>query len=366
MHLFASSCLAVIFVTVVSCSGGGNKPDDGDGGAGGDQAGGDGGGSDEGGTTGGGGSVGSGGKETGTGGGTVGGTGGTPSATGGSGSGGMNSAGVSGTAGKPGAGGTPGTGGTPSGVLSPECSKLANCDGFESYTTASQPGGPWTGFEVDGGTLAVDQTRGFKGSSKSIKITVSPGTKMLARMRHSGAGLLPSDAIYMRMMVWMDAAPKGPAGHWNWMWAQGDAVAKSGGKLLGDTFVASGGDLKSGSTWMLHGAGASGGFQDCFAAAQTKFPVGRWACYEFHLDGKTNSGEAWVDGKLDEVLSFEDKQPLSGQCVVGNNYTNGLWYVPKIEKAFFGFKMYHTLGGTATAWLDDIAISTTRIGCPAP
>ena len=245
-----------------------------------------------------------------------------------------------------------------------ECAKLANCDTFETYASASRPGGPWTGFEVAGGSLAVDQTRGFKGSKKSVKITVNPGGDMTARMRHSGGGLLPADGLYMRMMVWMDAPPKG-SGHWNWMWAEGNASAKSGGKL-NNAFVASGGNLGNGSTWILYGGGANGGYQDCYASAQTKFPLGRWACYEFHLDGKTNSGEAWVDGKPDSVLGFQDAESTFGQCLAGNNFTNGLWYVPKIEKAFFGFTVYHTLNSTATAWLDDIAISTTRIGCPAP
>ena len=250
------------------------------------------------------------------------------------------------------------------GVAGMECAKLANCDTFERYETTKRPGGPWAAFEVAGGSLAVDDTRGFKGSKKSVKITVDPGQEMTARMRHSGGGLLPADSLYMRMMVWMDAAPKG-SGHWNWMWAEGSFGGQNGIKL-NDAFVASGGNLQGGSTWMLYGGGAkAGGYQDCFASAQTKFPVGRWACYEFHLDGATDSGEAWVDGKPDSILGFQDGESTFGQCLPGNNFTNGLWPVPKIERAFFGFKMYHTLGGTATAWLDDIAISKTRIGCPA-
>ena len=71
-------------------------------------------------------------------------------------------------------------------------------------------------------------------------------------------------------------------------------------------------------------------------------------------------------GRLDEIVGFDDAQSLVGQCLPGHNFTNGLWYVPKIDKAYFGFKMFHDLTETATAWLDDIAISNKRIGCPAP
>jgi len=274
-----------------------------------------------------------------------------------------NAGGSSGAAGKPGGtGGAPSAGGAPGGTVSMECSKLANCDTFESYN-AGQPGGAWAGFEVSSGSLSVDQTRGFAGSKKSVKITVTPGGGT-ARMRNNSPGVLPAVELYMRMMVWIDAPPKG-SGHWNWMWGEGNAGPQSGGKL-GNTFVASGGNLANGQTWMLYGGNGGGGYQDCFSTAQTKFPVGKWTCYEFHLDSKTNSGHSWINGRLDEIVGFDNAQSLVGQCLPDHNLTNGLWYVPKIDKAFFGFKMFHTLNETATAWLDDIAISTKRIGCPVP
>ncbi len=296
-----------------------------------------------------------------------------PASPGGEGGHAVGGAGSGGTAGAAGSGGTAGAamgggagtssmGGGGGGAPGTPCAQLAHCDSFESYTTGSRPGGPWTGFEV-GGTLAVDETRGFGGSKKSVKIIATPGGGMTSRMRHSGAGVLPADEIYLRMMVWMDAVPKGE-GHWNWLWGEGNASQQSGGKL-NNAFVASGGSLASGRTWMLYGGGAAGGYQDCFAHAQTRFPLGRWVCYEFYLSSKTNTGHAWVDGRLDELLSFDDAQPLSGQCLPGHNFTGGKWFVPRIEKVFFGWKMYHTLDSAATAWIDDAAISTKRIGCPA-
>jgi len=365
MHKFAYSCPAIFVCMLVACTGGNDAKtgtSDGEGGTGGEQ---DSGGNGEGGQSVSGGNGGKAAVVTGGNGGSTA-TGGTAGmSTGGATNNAGGSGGSAGSAGKPGGtGGAPSAGGAPGGTVAVECSKLANCDTFESYTTAGKPAGPWTGFETPGGTLAVDETRGFGGSKKSIKITVNPGGDMTARMRHMGSGLLPADELYMRMMVWMDAPPKG-SGHWNWMWGEGNVSQKSGGKLS-DAFIASGGNLNGGTTWMLYGGGASGGYQDCWAQAQTKLPVGRWACYEFHQNSKTNSGDSWIDGKLDEIVGFQDAQPLTGQCLPGNNFTNGLWYIPKVEKAFFGWKMYHTLSGTATAWLDDIAISTKRIGCPAP
>ncbi|MDX2024058.1 MAG: hypothetical protein SF187_27710 [Deltaproteobacteria bacterium] len=280
--------------------------------------------------------------------------GGAPAGSGGAAAGGGAAANAGGTAGKAATGGTSGAPGS-------DCGKLADCDTFESYTPGSRPGGPWTGFETTNGSVTVDETRAFRGSKRSVKISINPAAEMTARMRHAGTGLLPADEIFMRMMVWMDAPPRG-SGHWNWMWGEGTVTQKSGGKLI-NAFIASGGSL-SGGTWMLYGGSANNGFQDCFAQASTAFPVGRWVCYEAHFNGKSNSAETWIDGKRDELLSVEDAQPLTGQCVPGFNYTNNLWYIPRIEKAFFGFKVYHTLNASATAWIDDVAISTTRIGCP--
>ena len=361
MHLFASWCFVVLVSLFMSCS---SRPTSSEG----DE-------SVAGGTAGmgqnEGGAGGDGCIANGEGGCDVSGSGGTTVAVSGGKGGAQVVAGSGGSGGAAGslAGGAGGkaesSGGAPmGGSHSAECTSLPNCDGFETYSTSARPAGPWTGFEVTGGTLAVDETRGFGGSKKSVKITVNPGGEKTARMRHVGAGLLPADQIYMRMMVWMDAAPQG-AGHWNWMLGEGNATQATGGKLS-SAFIASGGNLTGGSTWMLYGGGASGGYQDCFAAAQTKLPTGRWACYEFHLNSKTNTGQSWVDGKFDELLAFEDAQPLTGQCLGGHNFTNGLWYVPRIEKVFFGFKIYHTLNATATAWIDDVAIGNKRIGCPGP
>lgn len=81
--------------------------------------------------------------------------------------------------------------------------------------------------------------------------------------------------------------------------------------------------------------------------------------------GDGGGGTAGEGGDTLAVLDVQNAQPLTGQCVPGFNYTDGLWYIPRVERAFFGFKVYHTLSGSATAWLDDVAISTKRIGCPA-
>lgn len=243
------------------------------------------------------------------------------------------------------------------------CAELSNCDSFEAYASGSRPAGPWTAFEVSGGSLSVDETRSFGTGKKSLKISVSPGGEMLARMQHKGTGVLPAESLYMRMMVYMDEAPKG-SGHWNWMGAEGTVAAKSGGRLS-NAYVGNGGNLTGGSTWMIYAAGANGGFQDCFSAASTKLPTKQWACFELYLDAKTDRALAWVNGKPDDLLSVDAAVPLAGNCVPGFDYTNGKWFIPRLEKLYFGWRMYHTLAAPAAAWLDDIAIGTTRIGCPA-
>ena len=264
-----------------------------------------------------------------------------------------------------GSGGTMATGGMgATGPVAPACAQLPGCDDFENYTSGQRPAGEWTGFEVDGGSLAVDGTRGFGASRKSIKISVNAGDGgRKARMQHKGTGLLPADVVFMRMMFWMEGATPRGEGHWNWIWGDGDLSLKSGG-LMNNASIATGGFLGSDNTFLLYTGAKQASFVDCFSPSSTKIPVGRWACLEFELNSTTNSVRSWIDGKLDLAASVEQGIPISGMCVAGHN-PPGLWLVPRPQRVFFGWTMFHSVGAPATAWLDDIAMATTRIGCPA-
>lgn len=90
-------------------------------------------------------------------------------------------------------------------------------------------------------------------------------------------------------------------------------------------------------------------------AASEALPAGSWQCFEYHLatDGTI---ETWLNGEVIDALT-----------TTGTNANAAQWtraaYVPKIEGVYFGWESYG--GATNTFWYDDVAISSTRVGCNA-
>ncbi|KAF2203207.1 hypothetical protein GQ43DRAFT_412142 [Delitschia confertaspora ATCC 74209] len=90
-------------------------------------------------------------------------------------------------------------------------------------------------------------------------------------------------------------------------------------------------------------------------AASKALPTGSWQCFEYHL-GTDGTVETWLNGVAIDGLTVK-----SG--VTNNNAAQ--WQrsssKPKITGVYFGWESY---GGDAnTFWYDDIAISSTRVGC---
>ena len=87
-------------------------------------------------------------------------------------------------------------------------------------------------------------------------------------------------------------------------------------------------------------------------ATSEALPAGAWECFEYHL-GTDGSIQTWLNSGA-----------IAGLTTSGNANDNG-WtdktYIPKITGVYFGWESY---GGDAnTFWYDDIAISSTRVGC---
>ncbi len=335
-----SASIALIALALGACKGPSSSGDNEGGvGAGGDQAGGSGPGGDggspeggDGGSTNEGGSVASGGAASGGDGGTA--------------SGGTSSGGAGGTA----SGGTASAGGAgvPAGT---RCAQDPRCDDLEAYAVNSKPGGP---FSNSRGSLAVDGTRAYSGT-KSIKTTVGGES----RIDHGGYGLFPANKIFMRAMIYLDQVPQVSGLYWTFMHAQGGT---EGG--LNNIFFDIG-SHSGGRRLTLYRGEASGGIQDCAATGQGSLVAGKWQCVEMEIDAATDAARIYFDGKLDEGLEvFAGGTPL-GPCEPGQDFTNSVWYLPPITKIGFGPRTFRA-NTTATMWIDDIAVSDARIGCPPP
>lgn len=90
-------------------------------------------------------------------------------------------------------------------------------------------------------------------------------------------------------------------------------------------------------------------------AASAPLPTGSFQCFEYHL-GPSGTVETWLNGKAIPALTV-----TSGTTNVNADQWTKSSIKPKITAVYFGWESYG--GDVNTFWYDDIAISSTRVGC---
>lgn len=90
-------------------------------------------------------------------------------------------------------------------------------------------------------------------------------------------------------------------------------------------------------------------------ATSAALPTGDWVCFESHV-GADGTIETWLD---DEAIAGLTAGPGSDNPN-GAQWERGL-ILPQLQGVYFGWESYG--GDTNTIWYDDVAISSSRIGC---
>jgi hypothetical protein len=295
---------------------------------------------------------------TGTAGSSTGGTGTAGSATGGSAgtssSGGSagNSAGTSGAT-----GGSAGTGANP-------CDTALFCDDFESYTSA--PNGKWA-LRTTSGAIAVDQAEHVSGS-QSVKFTTQAGSKATALMRISDASIfpVPGNVLYGRMMFRVESEPTQSV-HWTMIAGLGLVPGQTyhseyryGGQMpitQNNTFAGS--QLMANYETPDWYADKTTPGSDCWHHSSARvLPAAKWTCVEWKFDGAANGMQMWLDGVAADDLTILGH---GDGCVnAANDFT---WTAPTFASIDLGWESYQQ-DDARTAYIDDVVLSTTKIGCP--
>lgn len=301
-----------------------------------------------------------------------------PSSSGGQGSVANNSGGLSGSpplsAGSAGdsGGAAGGIAGAPAGTAgSPAqpagggtgCAGAIYCDDFEAYATgpASTLGSVWS-VRTSSGTVSVDETQ-HRSGSKAVKFTTEgKGGVKTAFLALKGASIfpVPGNTFYGRMLFFLESAPTDDV-HWT--------LFQATGTVPGETYRAQyryGGQyaLAEGNQWMANyetpdsyaGVGPS---SDCWLHSNgAVIPTARWACVEWKFDGAQNQMSFWLDG-----VAYDDLSMLgTGQGCVAQDETFP-WTAPTFSELEIGWESYQS-DAARTLYIDDVAISTSRIGCP--
>jgi hypothetical protein len=319
-------------------------------------------------------------KDSGSGSGGTAGAGGKSSSGGSAGSGGSSgtaasstggSVGTAGTSGGAGAGAGGGAGvdsgaGGSAGQTVDPCQTARFCEDFESYSTGNEPGGDWDA-RTNRGAVSVVEEQKF-GGVKSAKFTTeanSGGKTAYIRLASAAVFPVPGNVYYGRMMFRLESAPEA-AVHWTFIQSTGvipgqsyRAVYRYGGQhpvTQGGNFV---GNQLMANYDTPDSYSGNGPSSDCWHHADEKVaPVGRWACAEWQFDGPNDTLRFWLDGAALDDLTVQS----TGQGCVHQSESYE-WTAPNFEDLEVGWESYQ--GDEArTLFIDDIVISTTRIGCP--
>ena len=306
------------------------------------------------------------------GGGSGSGAGGTDAAGGDVGAGGNAPAGGSGSGAGPGTGsgagagvgGSGDSGGSGGGEQGGGCGSALFCDDFEAYGDSGEPGGAWS-VRVNDAVLTMDTTRAFSGT-KSVKVSAAGGSGKVAYLVLGGAPVFPVEGnhFFGRMRVWLESTP---ADGVNWNFIEGEGVVpgaeyraqyRYGGQhAITDGGTVLGSQLKA-NYETPDSYGGTGPGSDCWKHAdKVVLPVADWVCVEWEFDGPNDTMRLWLDGAAVESATMAGR---GDGCV--NASDDFPWTAPTFQELHLGWQAFQA-GAERTLWIDDVALSTERVGC---
>jgi hypothetical protein len=298
---------------------------------------------------------GSGGTGGGTGGTVVGGSGGTPGSGGASATGGV-SGGSGGATAPLDAGAEVAPADTAGDAAKPGCPPGALlCEDFEGYAGGPTLAPNWM-TDTTGGTVQVDGTKPFTGT-KAVHFTATASTANLLQIWKQGAPLFPvkNNTFYGRVMMWLTRQPTGGV-HFNTVQANGllpntTQIAKYAYGAMYEELIAG---------YTVRPTETALPTIDCGKrTGTTGYPVGRWVCAEWKFDGANDELHYWLDGVAQTAV---DVVKGDGTCGV-NTPTGNRWQAPVFDKLMLGWYS-QAYAMPVELWMDDIVISTDKVGCP--
>ena len=270
-------------------------------------------------------------------------------ATGGRGSG--ETGGAGGSAGR----GIPGTatGGTAAGGASgPGCPAGAFlCEGFETQMAGAAPGGPWVPDILGNGKITVDTTKSFSGQ-KSVHVTGMMNGFQGDRANIATPVAIDSKTVWVRFMMYTASYPASSGVHTRLMRLGTAAGAALGSPESSYSFATYNGTaIEKVNTVLQRNAGTK---------LNDSANKNRWICWEFEIDKTGGIGKVvphiWLDMK---ELSLS---PAGG---ASHGMTSPSWDPINIEVFIMGLEGYQPDPIPADYWIDDVIISSQRVGCQA-
>jgi hypothetical protein len=240
------------------------------------------------------------------------------------------------------------------------------CDDFEDDTVGQFPGAPWQNQTGSGATVVVDGQQAFSGSM-AVHVNAPPngsyrrGYFSLVQGK-GGTNIFPavSKVMFGRAMMWLDATPNTTV-HWSVIQAEGEAADGTHA-----TYYRYGGQQQNGAGLMASYDTSNGVSTDCYTHSAMRMPTKTRTCMEWRFSSQTNELQLWMNGNDVSDIHVVDRPTTAGSGCLGNA-TNGEWIAPpNFTTLHLGWESYQTANNDRNLWVDDVVVSTERIGCPTP
>jgi hypothetical protein len=246
------------------------------------------------------------------------------------------------------------------------CAGAIVCEDFEEAGVGHAPSG-WLA-TMNGGTIAVDTTRAWSGAQSVMFSAAAASGYRSALLGWTRSLPTSSSIVFGRMMFWLDSAPTDSV-HWTFVDGYGvvpdggyHAVYRYGGQLpvtADDGGFAGSQMMASYDTPDSYNATPSGPASDCYEHGGRVVPVQTWTCVEWEFDGTSDTMRMWLDGAEATDLAVVGTGDGCTQQPDGFE-----WTAPRFQRIDVGWESYQA-DDARTIWIDDVALSTARIGCPS-
>lgn len=259
-----------------------------------------------------------------------------------------------------GAGGTSGGGKAGSGTA---CDGHLLCDDFETYDTGAAPTAPWIITKNGSGTSLVIDALQHRSGQKSAHFSGSLNASNSVHMSLKGAPVFPvaGNTLFVRFSMYVGTYPgsKNEEMHTRLVWVGFDDMALN----------TSGAGINSNNNQVYametyNGIGverlSSGHYRDTSLRMPQAPHVGKWVCWELEIDNAGGPPAGVKGGALTHL--WRDGSELKLAVKGGESET---WGPVPFEMLNFSFFAYQTASEPSDFWIDDVALDTERIGCPA-
>ena len=242
--------------------------------------------------------------------------------------------------------------------------ELVFIDDFETHADGQLPGAPWKEETYkSGAVIVVDHVRSFSGA-KALHVFTPRG----ANYRRGYVAIhlgkpLPQlqSGMYGRAMVWLEEHPIGVSkadADVHWTLLQGE------GRSADDRYNAIyrlGVERARGRQLMANYETTPPLRTDCKQQSSRKLPERRWACVEWHMEVASQEMEFWLDAK--PVTHVTARASAANACR-GDDLAGEWRAPPRFDSLYMGFERYADSTNDQNLWIDDVALSKSRIGCP--